>query len=198
MSSAGWARRSARANRARSAPFLGQAGWPVAGEIRGARDPRGRRRRLARRADRGHRPRLPDQRRGHPPIPRTRRRGRVRGRRGPAPPLGRPRRRPPPDVHAQPGRRRKLLGLFPAPPRPFPRSRLLDMGFELLEVPDEEYPTMATNVLALAPGRCLALAGNPRTAAVLEKAGIEVLTYRREGDLGQGRRRPDLPDQAIR
>lgn len=57
------------------------------------------------------------------------------------------------------------------------RQRLLEWGFELVEVPDEEYPTMATNVLALAPGTCLALAGNPRTAARLEKAGLEVLTY---------------------
>jgi N-dimethylarginine dimethylaminohydrolase len=57
------------------------------------------------------------------------------------------------------------------------RRRLLDMGFTLLEVPDEEYATMAANVLALAPGKCLALAGNPRTAGVLEKAGLEVLTY---------------------
>jgi N-dimethylarginine dimethylaminohydrolase len=57
------------------------------------------------------------------------------------------------------------------------RMRLLDMGYRLLEVPDEEYGTMATNVLALAPGRALALAGNPRTAELLGKAGIEVLTY---------------------
>jgi N-dimethylarginine dimethylaminohydrolase len=57
------------------------------------------------------------------------------------------------------------------------RNRLLDMGFELLEVPAEEYATMATNVLALAPGTCLALAGNPQTARLMEKAGIEVLTY---------------------
>jgi N-dimethylarginine dimethylaminohydrolase len=57
------------------------------------------------------------------------------------------------------------------------RRRLLDAGFELIEVPDEEYATMGTNVLALGAGRCLALAGNPRTAARLEKAGLEVLTY---------------------
>jgi N-dimethylarginine dimethylaminohydrolase len=61
-------------------------------------------------------------------------------------------------------------------PVPF-RKRLLDQGNRLLEVPDEEYLTMATNVLALAPGKCLALAGNPRTASLLEKAGIELLTY---------------------
>lgn len=64
-------------------------------------------------------------------------------------------------------------------PVPF-RKRLLEMGFALLEVPDEEYATMATNVLAVAPGKCVALAGNPRTLEVLNKAGIEVWTY--EGD----------------
>ena len=57
------------------------------------------------------------------------------------------------------------------------RKRLLDAGYRLIEVPDAEYATMATNVLALAPGKCLALAGNPRTAGLLEKAGLEVLTY---------------------
>ena len=71
---------------------------------------------------------------------------------------------------------RKLLVYSRLLPVPF-RKRLLESGFELVEVPDEEYATMATNVLALAPGKCLALTGNPRTAARLEKAGLEVLTY---------------------
>lgn len=57
------------------------------------------------------------------------------------------------------------------------RRLLLERGFRLLEVPDEEYAAMATNVLALRPGRCLVLAGNPRTSAVLEKAGLEVMAY---------------------
>jgi arginine deiminase len=61
-------------------------------------------------------------------------------------------------------------------PVPF-RKRLLEMGFALLEVPDEEYATMATNVLAVAPGQCVALAGNPLTSNVLARAGIEVSTY---------------------
>jgi N-dimethylarginine dimethylaminohydrolase len=61
-------------------------------------------------------------------------------------------------------------------PVPF-RKRLLELGFELLEVPEIEYPAMACNVLALAPGKCLALAGNPGTLEVLGRAGIEVLTY---------------------
>jgi N-dimethylarginine dimethylaminohydrolase len=61
-------------------------------------------------------------------------------------------------------------------PVPF-RRILLERGFTLLEVPDAEFPTMGGNVLALAPGKCLALEGNPRTAEVLDKAGLEVLTY---------------------
>ncbi|MBP7706421.1 MAG: hypothetical protein KA243_04150 [Candidatus Aminicenantes bacterium] len=71
----------------------------------------------------------------------------------------------------------KLLVYSRLLPVPF-RRLLLDRGYTLVEVPDEEYATMATNVLALAPGVCLAPAGNPRTAALLEEAGVEVLTYR--------------------
>jgi N-dimethylarginine dimethylaminohydrolase len=64
-------------------------------------------------------------------------------------------------------------------PIPF-RNRLRERGFELLEVPDDEYGTMAANVLALAPGVCLALAGNPGTARTIEKAGLGVITYEGE------------------
>ena len=70
----------------------------------------------------------------------------------------------------------KLLVYSRLLPVPF-RKRLLEMGFALLEVPDEEYATMATNVLAVEPGKCVALTGNPRTIEVLNKAGIEVTTY---------------------
>jgi dimethylargininase len=55
---------------------------------------------------------------------------------------------------------------------------LCDRGFRLVEVPEEEFPTMGPNVLALAPGRCLMLEGNPVTRDRLERAGCEVLTYR--------------------
>jgi N-dimethylarginine dimethylaminohydrolase len=72
--------------------------------------------------------------------------------------------------------RRKLLVYSRLLPVPF-RERLLESGFELLEVPETEYATMGCNVLAVAPGKCLALAGNPRTADVLAKAGVEVSTY---------------------
>jgi dimethylargininase len=50
--------------------------------------------------------------------------------------------------------------------------------FTLIEIPAGEYGTMATNVLALAPRKCLMLAGNPLTKRLLEEAGCEVLTYR--------------------
>ena len=55
---------------------------------------------------------------------------------------------------------------------------LRDRGVRLVEVPAEELPTMGPNVLALAPGRCLMLEGNPVTRRRLEEAGCEVLTYR--------------------
>jgi N-dimethylarginine dimethylaminohydrolase len=49
--------------------------------------------------------------------------------------------------------------------------------WRLIEVPDAEFDSMGCNVLALAPGRCLALAGNPVTRRLLAAAGCEVLTY---------------------
>jgi N-dimethylarginine dimethylaminohydrolase len=57
------------------------------------------------------------------------------------------------------------------------REWLLERGMALIEVPDEEFDSMGTNVLALAPRRCLMLAGNPRTKQAIEKAGCEVLEY---------------------
>jgi len=65
-------------------------------------------------------------------------------------------------------------------PVPF-RSWLLDRGIELVEVPDEEYGlTMACNVLALGPRKCLAIEGSPVTRARLEAAGCEVIAYKGE------------------
>lgn len=55
---------------------------------------------------------------------------------------------------------------------------LQDRGFRLVEVPEEEFATMAPNVLALAPRKCLMIEGNPITRRRLEEAGCEVLTYR--------------------
>ena len=53
-------------------------------------------------------------------------------------------------------------------PVPF-RQLLLDRGYRLVEVPDEEFESMGCNVLALSPGRCVMLAGNPQTRAALER-----------------------------
>lgn len=64
----------------------------------------------------------------------------------------------------------------PLLPVPF-RERLLDRGIRLVEVPDEEFETMGTNVLAIAPRRSVMLAGNPRTRAALERAGATVAEY---------------------
>jgi N-dimethylarginine dimethylaminohydrolase len=61
-------------------------------------------------------------------------------------------------------------------PVPF-REWLLERGIRFIDVADEEFDTMGTNVLALAPRRCLMLAGNPATRRALERAGCEVLEY---------------------
>lgn len=69
-----------------------------------------------------------------------------------------------------------LLVHAPLLPVPF-REWLLERGQRLIDVDPDEFDTMACNVLALSPGRCLMLASNPRTRARLEAAGIEVLEY---------------------
>jgi N-dimethylarginine dimethylaminohydrolase len=52
-------------------------------------------------------------------------------------------------------------------------------GVRLLRVPEHEFrQTMGTNVLALAPRRCVMLEGSPVTRSLLEEAGCEVRTYR--------------------
>jgi N-dimethylarginine dimethylaminohydrolase len=53
-------------------------------------------------------------------------------------------------------------------------------GIEVIEVPQDELPTMGPNVLAVAPRRCLMLEGNPITRRRLERAGCRVETYRGE------------------
>ena len=41
---------------------------------------------------------------------------------------------------------------------------LLDRGYQLVEVPDEEFETMGTNVLALGPRECVMLKATRRRA----------------------------------
>lgn len=61
-------------------------------------------------------------------------------------------------------------------PVPF-RQLLLERGRRLIEVPDGEYDSFACNVLALAPGDCVMLEGNPITQQRLEAAGVRVRTF---------------------
>ena len=53
-------------------------------------------------------------------------------------------------------------------------------GIALVEVPDEEFDSMGSNVLALAPRVAIALAGNDETRRRLERAGVDVRVYKGE------------------
>jgi dimethylargininase len=55
---------------------------------------------------------------------------------------------------------------------------LAERGIELVEVPEEEFPTQGPNVLALAPRVALALDGNSETRRRMEAAGVDVRVYR--------------------
>jgi dimethylargininase len=66
---------------------------------------------------------------------------------------------------------------------------LEERGIAFVEVPDDEFETMACNVLALGPRVALALGGNRETRRRLEAAGVQVLVYSgdelsRKGDGG--------------
>ncbi|MFQ5688681.1 MAG: dimethylarginine dimethylaminohydrolase family protein [Gemmatimonadota bacterium] len=69
-----------------------------------------------------------------------------------------------------------ILVYSPLLPIPF-RERLLKRGFELVEVPEVEFPSMGANVLAVAPRRCVMLQGNPETRRRLELAGARVRMF---------------------
>ena len=58
------------------------------------------------------------------------------------------------------------------------RNELLQRGFQLIEVPDNEFESMGCNVLALAPRDCLMVDGNPITKKLLENAGCKVFSYK--------------------
>ena len=57
------------------------------------------------------------------------------------------------------------------------RNELLERGFQLVEVPEQEFDSMGCNVLAVAPRDCLMVAGNPITRKLLEDAGASVHVY---------------------
>jgi N-dimethylarginine dimethylaminohydrolase len=52
---------------------------------------------------------------------------------------------------------------------------LLDRGWRLLDVPEEEADRHACNLLVLTPGRVVALEGNGSTHSMLRKEGIDVV-----------------------
>ena len=54
---------------------------------------------------------------------------------------------------------------------------LRELGIRLVEVPDDEFPTLGCNVLAVRPGVVIVAEGNPRTATALAAAGCEIHTY---------------------
>ena len=71
------------------------------------------------------------------------------------------------------------LAVVYRPLLPVPFYQLLEArGVALIDVSDEEFATMGTNVLALAPRRCLLLEHNHATRRALLAAGCEVMTYR--------------------
>ena len=71
------------------------------------------------------------------------------------------------------------LAVVYRPLLPVPFYQLLEArGVALIDVSDEEFATMGTNVLALAPRRCLLLEHNHQTRRALQAAGCVVLTYR--------------------
>ncbi len=55
---------------------------------------------------------------------------------------------------------------------------LAERGIQVIQVPDGEFETMGSNVLALGPRRALALEGNDETRRRMERAGVEVVTYK--------------------
>jgi dimethylargininase len=70
------------------------------------------------------------------------------------------------------------LAVVYLPLLPIPLVELLQArGIELLEIPDAEFKSQACNILAVASGRVIMLAGNPLTAGRLRERGIEVWEY---------------------
>jgi N-dimethylarginine dimethylaminohydrolase len=54
---------------------------------------------------------------------------------------------------------------------------LKELRIATIAVPDQEFPTLGCNVLAVRPGVAVMAEGNPLTRAALESAGCEVHTY---------------------
>lgn len=57
------------------------------------------------------------------------------------------------------------------------RDELIKRGYQLVEVPDQEFERMGCNVLAIGPRQCIMVKGNETTKARLLQAGCTVLEY---------------------
>jgi N-dimethylarginine dimethylaminohydrolase len=55
---------------------------------------------------------------------------------------------------------------------------LAERGIAVVEVPDDEFASQGPNVLALGPRRALALEGNNQTRRRMQRAGVDVVSYR--------------------
>ena len=68
------------------------------------------------------------------------------------------------------------------------QADLADLGIRLVEVPEEEYPTLGCNVLAVRPGVVITAEGNDVTRRRLEAAGCDVhaIPLREVGENGSG------------
>jgi dimethylargininase len=54
---------------------------------------------------------------------------------------------------------------------------LEELSIRTISVPDDEFPTLGCNVLAVRPGVVVVADGNPRTRRALERSGCEVRAY---------------------
>ena len=57
------------------------------------------------------------------------------------------------------------------------RNQLLRRGYELVEVPEAEFDSLGSNVLAVSPGVCVLASANPVTESRLKEAGCTVIIY---------------------
>ncbi|MFX0119457.1 MAG: dimethylarginine dimethylaminohydrolase family protein [Promethearchaeota archaeon] len=60
------------------------------------------------------------------------------------------------------------------------RELLITWGIKLLEVPEKEFYTLGSNVLAIEPRKCIMVAGNHKTKKLLENEGVDVFEYEGE------------------
>ena len=157
---------------------LQECGVPVFGRLEGRRPRRSRRHHVARPRHPRGRPRLSHERRGRPSAPRPSRAA-----------LGAAVLDYDLPYFTGPEACLHLLSLIspvdvdlavaypPLMPTAF-WTELRRRGVRLLEVPEEEFlHTQATNILTVAPRRCVMLEGSPVTRQLLEMADCEVVTF---------------------